>query len=358
MSENPPKPSNPAPPPPAPRRRARPVRTCRTRCRRSRVGQDLVGLVDLLEPLLGSRIGVDVRMPLLGELAEGALDVGVATRCARRRGPGRSRARSWPSGRKDTRGARRMPRPSRRATLPMTGQRRSTPDVRRATPDRRPDLRPRRDLRFRPPRRPPVKLSHAEFGPRVGLPSDPGAARPATGSRRPCSCPGHTLVDVPREHRRDPRPAATSWLPRLVSRGLRPSYAAARRPRSSVGPSRPSRDRTGAPPAGYRAPYWALGPATLGLVEAAGFRYDSSLMADDYRLYRVRHGDRHSIGEGRVGASPAHLVEVPGLLGARRLAASSSRAAGATAFGRRPRSSRSGSAELRYAYAHTPTAAS
>ena len=41
------------------------------------IGEDLVGLVDLLEPLLGGRILVDVRVPLLGELAEGALDRGV-----------------------------------------------------------------------------------------------------------------------------------------------------------------------------------------------------------------------------------------------------------------------------------------
>ena len=41
------------------------------------VGEDLVGLVDLLEPLLGGRVRVDVGMPLLGELAEGALDRGV-----------------------------------------------------------------------------------------------------------------------------------------------------------------------------------------------------------------------------------------------------------------------------------------
>ena len=42
-----------------------------------RVGQDLVGLVDLLEPLVRRRVRVDVRVPLLGELAEGALDLGV-----------------------------------------------------------------------------------------------------------------------------------------------------------------------------------------------------------------------------------------------------------------------------------------
>ena len=42
-----------------------------------RVGQDLVRLVDLLEALVGPRVAVDVRVPLLGQLAEGALDVRV-----------------------------------------------------------------------------------------------------------------------------------------------------------------------------------------------------------------------------------------------------------------------------------------
>jgi hypothetical protein len=42
-----------------------------------RVGQDLVRLVDLLEPNVGADGSVDVRMGLLGELAEGALDLGV-----------------------------------------------------------------------------------------------------------------------------------------------------------------------------------------------------------------------------------------------------------------------------------------
>ena len=41
------------------------------------IAEDLVGLVDLLEPLLRLRFGVDVRVPLLGELAEGALDLGI-----------------------------------------------------------------------------------------------------------------------------------------------------------------------------------------------------------------------------------------------------------------------------------------
>ena len=42
-----------------------------------RVRQDLVGLVDLLEPGVGRRVLAHVRVPLLGELAERALDLGL-----------------------------------------------------------------------------------------------------------------------------------------------------------------------------------------------------------------------------------------------------------------------------------------
>jgi peptidoglycan/xylan/chitin deacetylase (PgdA/CDA1 family) len=72
-----------------------------------------------------------------------------------------------------------------------------------------------------------------------------------------------------------------------------------------------SRAAGGVAPTGWRAPYWALGDRTLELVEAAGFRYDSSLMADDYRIYRVRRGDRHSVVEGTSWGREGSLVEVP-----------------------------------------------
>ena len=38
------------------------------------VGQHLVGVRDLLEPLLGRRVGIDVRVQLAGQLAVGLLD--------------------------------------------------------------------------------------------------------------------------------------------------------------------------------------------------------------------------------------------------------------------------------------------
>ncbi len=67
----------------------------------------------------------------------------------------------------------------------------------------------------------------------------------------------------------------------------------------------------GEAPVGHRAPYWSLGQRTLELVERAGFAYDSSLMADDYRLHRVRHGDRHDLASGTHWGTEGDLVEVP-----------------------------------------------
>jgi hypothetical protein len=69
------------------------------------IGQDLIGLVDLLEPLDRLGFGVDVRVPLLSELAEGALDLGVVG-VALDAQDSRSSSVPWPS-EKDT---RRSPR--------------------------------------------------------------------------------------------------------------------------------------------------------------------------------------------------------------------------------------------------------
>ena len=46
-------------------------------------------------------------------------------------------------------------------------------------------------------------------------------------------------------------------------------------------------------------------------MEAAGFVYDSSLMSDDYRLFRVRHGDRHSVADGTSFGAEGALIQVP-----------------------------------------------
>jgi peptidoglycan/xylan/chitin deacetylase (PgdA/CDA1 family) len=155
----------------------------------------------------------------------------------------------------------------------------------------------------------PVKMSHAEFGVRVGAPRILAllAERdiPSTWF-----VPGHTLVTFPESTRAiiagGHELACHGWfhedcaaLGRDEERELIERCAAA------------VETVTGARPTGWRAPYWSLGSASLELIEAAGFVYESSLMADDYRPYRIRVGDRHSVTDGSRFGREGTLVEVP-----------------------------------------------
>jgi peptidoglycan/xylan/chitin deacetylase (PgdA/CDA1 family) len=156
---------------------------------------------------------------------------------------------------------------------------------------------------------PPVKLSHGEFGPRVGIPR---ILELLDRERIPATwfMPGHSLETFPRSTE-----AILAGGHELACHGwFHEDFSAI-----PADEQRRILERcvakveavTGAPPTGHRAPYWALGPETLGIVEDLGFAYDSSLMADDYRLYRVRHDDRHSVEAGTTFGSEGSLFEVP-----------------------------------------------
>jgi peptidoglycan-N-acetylglucosamine deacetylase len=156
---------------------------------------------------------------------------------------------------------------------------------------------------------PPVKISHGEFGPRVGVPR---ILDLLSRHRIPASwfVPGHTMETFPdtidailaNGHEL----ACHGWyhedfaeLPGAEQRAILDRSVAA------------VRERTGEAPRGFRAPYWSLAPDTLRLVEEAGYVYDSSLMSGDYALSRVRHGDRHSVESGTTWGPEGRLVEVP-----------------------------------------------
>ena len=158
---------------------------------------------------------------------------------------------------------------------------------------------------------PPVKLSHGEFGPRVGAPRilELLASR---GSRRRGSC----RATRSRRSRSRPRRSVAGGH-ELASHGWYHEDFA----ELSVDEQRDvlarsfealTEARGGTPPTGWRAPYWSLGPRTLELVEAAGFRYDSSLMADDYRaLPGPARRPPQRRRRARAGAARVGLVEVP-----------------------------------------------
>lgn len=156
---------------------------------------------------------------------------------------------------------------------------------------------------------PPVKFSHGEFGPRVGAPRILELLRreaiPSTWF-----VPGHTLVTFP-----DSIEAVLAGGHELACHGWYhedfaelPDEEQASILEHCVSAVR---EVSGVPPRGHRAPYWALGADTLRLVEAAGFTYDSSLMSDDYALFRVRHGDRHTVEDGTTFGQAGRLIQVP-----------------------------------------------
>ena len=67
----------------------------------------------------------------------------------------------------------------------------------------------------------------------------------------------------------------------------------------------------GVRPIGYRSPAWDNSPHTVDLLVAHGFRYESSLMADDFTPYWCRSRDAiDPDGPYRFG-SPVDLVEMP-----------------------------------------------
>ena len=154
-----------------------------------------------------------------------------------------------------------------------------------------------------------VKFSHAEFGPRVGA-KRILALLERRGIAATWFVPGHTLTTFA-----DDTHAILAGGHELACHGwfhedFAELSADAQRDvlRRSV---EAVRAVTGAAPAGFRAPYWSVGAETIDLVEAVGFRYDSSLMANDYALYRPRHGDRHAISDGSHWGRRGALVEVP-----------------------------------------------
>jgi peptidoglycan/xylan/chitin deacetylase (PgdA/CDA1 family) len=154
-----------------------------------------------------------------------------------------------------------------------------------------------------------VKLSHAEFGPRVGAPRllelFARESIPTTWF-----VPGHSLVTFADNTRAivdgGHEVATHGWFHEDFAELSRDeARAVLERSRDAVA------EATGVAPQGFRAPYWSLGPGTLELVEAAGFRYDSSLMAGDAMPYQVRHGDRHSTTDGTAWGREGSLFEVP-----------------------------------------------
>lgn len=64
-------------------------------------------------------------------------------------------------------------------------------------------------------------------------------------------------------------------------------------------------------PSGYRSPAWDNSPNTIDLLVEYGFRYESSLMGDDFRPYWCRTGDVLSLDSAYQFGATVDLVELP-----------------------------------------------
>jgi len=154
----------------------------------------------------------------------------------------------------------------------------------------------------------PAAVSRGEFGPRVGVPRVLALlereAIPSTWF-----VPGHTIATFPDSVASVVAAGHEIGCHGWTHEDLATLSAAAERDvmeRSVEAVAQVS----GVRPRGLRAPYWSLSDQTLDLAVELGFTYDSSLMADDVRLYRVRRGDVHDRVASRFGAA-GPLVEVP-----------------------------------------------
>ena len=154
----------------------------------------------------------------------------------------------------------------------------------------------------------PAMLARGEYGARVGVPRVLELLE-RHKLRATFFVPGHTVESFPNE------------TESILERG----HEIAHHSYAHVDPSRQSRDeeltdmdralavldRIGVRPFGYRSPSADLSESTLELVEQHGFLYDSSLMADDYRPFHPRIGDRVSRTEPLERGRESHVWELP-----------------------------------------------
>jgi len=154
----------------------------------------------------------------------------------------------------------------------------------------------------------PMTISRGEFGVRVGLPRILELLA-SERIRATFFVPGHTLATFP-----ETVASIIAAGHEVGCHGWAHEELAALTPEEERDVLERSRDAiaeaVGRPPLGFRAPYWGLTAHTLAYVEALGFAYDSSLMSDDVRLLRVRHGDVHDVRRSTLGTA-GRLVEVP-----------------------------------------------
>ena len=155
----------------------------------------------------------------------------------------------------------------------------------------------------------PGPVSRGEFGPHVGAPRILDLLkRHAVPSS--WYIPGHTLESYPDACRKvadagheighhgwTHRPPATLTREQEEDELLRANEAIKR--------------LTGRYARGYRSPSWDLSEHSVELLLKHGFKYDSSMMGDDYTPYRVRQGDVITLEQPAIFGKETKLLEMP-----------------------------------------------
>ena len=154
----------------------------------------------------------------------------------------------------------------------------------------------------------PAMLQRGEYGARVGVPR---LLQMLERHELPATffVPGHTLESFPA-----PSLAIVEAGHEVAHHSyahVDPSGQPPDEERADMERALAALDRLGVHPLGYRSPSADLSESTLTLLEEHEFLYDSSLMADDYRPYRPRIGDRVSQEEPLVRGREARLWEIP-----------------------------------------------
>ncbi len=154
----------------------------------------------------------------------------------------------------------------------------------------------------------PAMLYRGEYGARVGVPRILELLNDL-GIKATFFVPGHTVDSFPAE----------------VESILKAGHEVGHHSYAHVDPSEQSGDeerqdmerawkaleRVGVKPLGFRSPSGDYSTKTLSLLEEFGFKYDSSLMADDFRPYHPRVGDQVSQQSPLVKGREAKIWELP-----------------------------------------------
>jgi peptidoglycan/xylan/chitin deacetylase (PgdA/CDA1 family) len=154
----------------------------------------------------------------------------------------------------------------------------------------------------------PAMLARGEFGARVGVPRILELLR-SHGLDATFFVPGHTVESFPAE---------TASILEAGHEVGHHSYTHVDPSEQSADEERADMERAwatlagiGVTPLGFRSPSADMSDATLELIEEHGFLYDSSLMADDYRPFRPRIGDRVARGVPLERGREARFWELP-----------------------------------------------